>query len=249
MKQNLNLTKFSQYYQIYGTCGNDLHDIEVGRSLIELNRKLKNFQSVLSIISVQMLLSTMMCLVAIKTDWLSNFYSTTMTYLSFGLALVTLFIYCCVREICQKAFISYALLAVFTLCKSYLVSVFCISTSPEFILMTVMMTSAITVTLAYYAYNTKADVTVKNCIFFLISIAILLFTLFTFCSHNKLILVIFSCMGVILYSVYIVLDIQMMIADNSYTQEIDDYIYLTFMLYVDIIFFSVRILKLKSLEH
>jgi FtsH-binding integral membrane protein len=148
----------------------------------------------------------------------------------------------CVRELSRKVPVNYILLFTFTICKAYVVSSFTIVCDPQVVLMSAVMTTMITSALMSFAYKTRTDFTVYNSIMYIGIVILVLFGVYTFLTHIKMMNIIYSCLGVMLYSLYLVVDVQMMMGDKSYALEIDDYIFGALMLYIDIVNLFLRLL-------
>jgi FtsH-binding integral membrane protein len=245
MKQNL--CQYSQYQQIYGSCDNTNNDLEMnGQGFFELEMRLGFIRKVYGILSAQMLLTTFMCILSISIPSLAKFQieNPMFMYLSLMCAVAISIALCCCRQLSRKVPINYILLGSFTFCKGYIVSAICATTKPEIVLMAAFMTCGITIALTYYACTTKSDFTVLNSLLFICSCVMFMFGVFLMFSHVKILHIIYSCAGILLYSLYLVFDTQLIMGDKTYSLEIDDYIYGALMLYIDIIGLFLRILKL-----
>merc|ERR1711959_581961 len=123
---------------------------------------------------------------------------------------------------------NYALLGVFTLAESYLVGVTTLMYDTETVLMAVAITAGITVALTLFAFQTKYDFTTAGG-----------FLLFSKIAH-----VAFASLGALLFSCYLVYDIQIMMDGKRMQISPDDYVLAALNLYLDIINLFIYILQI-----
>jgi FtsH-binding integral membrane protein len=212
----------------------------------ELTMRLGFIGKVYGILSIQMLLTTLMCILSISSPSYAHFqiHNPAFIWLCLGGAIGIMIALCCFREIAMRVPSNYVLLSLFTLCEGYVVSAICAGTKPEIVIMAAVMTCAVTIALTIYAFTTKTDFTLSGGLLFVASTVMLLLGLFIMFTHNKVIYIIYSCAGVILYSIYLIYDTQLIVGDKELSIGIDEYIYGALMLYVDIINLFLHILRL-----
>ena len=83
-------------------------------------------------------------------------------------------------------------------------------------------------------------------LFFILSCILLLFGIFVFFTNNKIIHIVYSCLGVFAFSLYLIYDTQLIVGNHENKLEIDDYIIGATMLYTDIISIFVHLLSLLN---
>lgn len=232
----------------------DEDDLEMGSNKsIYFNTQLRLgfIRKVYGILSAQLLLTMLMCIISCTSKDFARFQlqNPAIFWISFGVSLITLIALSCFRSVARTVPTNYVLLLLFTVCEGYMVSFICSTTNPRIVLMAASMTCAITLALTYYACTTKTDFTMMGGLLFVFSIVLLLFGIFLMFTQNKVLHIIYSCLGVLLYSVYLIYDTQLIVGDKSRQLEIDDYVIGSLMLYMDIIGLFLHILKLlKSLD-
>lgn len=109
---------------------------------------------------------------------------------------------------------NYILLLVFTLCVSWMVSVACVKTEPILVLEAATLTFSVVAAITFYAFTTSTDFTVFGPILWILG--------FVFCTagflyrcfgyHTGLV---YSIIGVILFSFYLLFDTQMIMGGDS----------------------------------
>jgi protein lifeguard len=206
-------------------------------------------KKVYGILSFQMVLTTIMCVIAMIIPEYTKFQlaNSWLMWSCFIAGLVCIISLTCFRDLSRKVPINYLLLILFTLCEGYLVSFVCNLTEPRIVIMAASMTCFITLALTLYSCTTKKDFTIYGSIVFLLACVLLLFSIFFLFTQNKLIHIIVSCFGVLIYSFYLIYDTQLLIGNKQNAMDTEDYILCSIMLYLDIVNIFLYILDiLKS---
>ena len=112
----------------------------------------------------------------------------------------------CFHSLARKVPTNYILLSVFTLCEAYVVAFSCAAVNdPVTVIQAIFMTAGIVVALSLYAITTKTDFTAWGGLLFVLGAVFLLFSIFSFVFGPTMRLV-YCCIGVILFGVYLVFD-------------------------------------------
>jgi FtsH-binding integral membrane protein len=229
---------------------NDM-EMGVGKLDTDLTIRLGFIRKVYGILSIQLLITTLMCLLSISSPSYAKFQLENYgicVFCSIGTIITMISIVCC-SSVARKVPTNYIVLMAFTCFEGYLVSFLCAKTNPRLVLMAVALTCAVTTALTVYACSTKTDFTVLNSVLFIAVIVLLLFSLLVAFTHNKTLHVIYCCCGVFVYAIYLIYDTQLIIGNKEYSIEVDDYIYGALMLYIDIIYLFINLLQiLKSTD-
>ena len=159
------------------------------------------------------------------------------------LIILPIIIVCC-QGIMRQVPQNYIILFLFTLAESYCVAFICAYTRPEVVFMAAAMTCVMVVTLTLYAINTKTDITMQGGLFFILSAALFLFVIFSWFTRNSLIQIIIALICVVLFSLYIIYDTQIIMGNKQDMIQVDDYILGAFMIYTDIISLFLQLLKI-----
>ena len=151
---------------------------------------------------------------------------------------------CCGLD--KKVPINYILLTIFTICVSYIVSMTCLRYTPSSVFQAATLTAGVSIAITVYAATTKTDFTIFGPLIFIFGFvfaitSILFFSAFGSASH-----LMFSAVGVILFSFYLIYDTQMIIGGQNRKDalQLDDYIIASVMLYLDVINLFLYILSL-----
>lgn len=114
---------------------------------------------------------------------------------------------------------------------------------PGLVVEAAALTAAVTFLLTIYAIVTKNDFTVLfTFVFILILMLIACFIGFLFDNNSFGINVLVDVLVVLIYSIYLIVDTQLILGGHRIQLSIDDYIIGAIILYVDIIVLFIRIL-------
>ena len=174
-----------------------------------------------------------------------NFYSS-----GFFIAFISIFVivtivvcvmFSCFTDTARKFPINYILLLGFTLSMSFYCLVFCSFFETSDVIAAGLLTIAATVGLTVYAIRTKEDFTF--CGGFLFSFVFLL--VFSGCFYFWVgLTALWLLIGIMIYSLYIVYDTQLIMGQLGLKYNIDDYCLAALNLYIDIIYLFLKILQL-----
>lgn len=152
--------------------------------------------------------------------------------------------FCC--ELDRKVPINYAILSVFTISISYLVSLICCRYPPQIVFIAAFLTCAMVICLTVYAFTTKNDLTLCGPIFYLLPVLFICSILMSIFMGGMWRHTFSAMFGVILFSFFIIYDLQVIIKGGRYADkmDVDRYILAAMILYLDIINLFLEILKL-----
>lgn len=157
---------------------------------------------------------------------------------------VTIFVcimFSCFRDRARKVPLNYILLFSFTLCMSFYCFIFCAFFDPQDVIAAAMLTIAATVGLTVYAIRTTTDFSFLGG--FLFCFGFLFVFSFAFYFWIR-ITVIWLMLGVLIYSLYLIYDTQLIMQNVGMGYNIDDYCFAALNLYIDIIYLFLKILQI-----
>ena len=141
---------------------------------------------------------------------------------------------------------NYILLGCLTVCQAGLLYVNTYALNSK-ILIEASVLTAVMVTLAYvFAKQTRFDFTdPKFLIYFNLShLAALFLTWIVFPSSS----VIWAYLGALVMLIYIVVDLHMIMGDKNYKLTVDDHVYASMILYIDIVTLLLKIIEILKKE-
>uniref|UniRef100_A0A7S1P6E8 Uncharacterized protein n=1 Tax=Vitrella brassicaformis TaxID=1169539 RepID=A0A7S1P6E8_9ALVE len=146
---------------------------------------------------------------------------------------------------------NYILLGLFTVAEGFLIGVVCAVSDPAIVLVALSLTLGIVIGLTLFAFQTKYDFTGIGPYLFVCCIALfltgLVLMIMSACGlHFKWAHIIYAGLGVLLFSIYLVYDTQLIVGKKHYrfAFSVDDYCFAALMLYIDIIQIFLYILSI-----
>jgi FtsH-binding integral membrane protein len=207
-------------------------------------------RKVYGILSFQ-LLFTVAFICMTFSDTFAKFLLTNLAifYVCIALSLVVGIALICFKKVARTSPTNYILLAIWTFCESWMVATCSATYDPKSVMVAGVLTAGVTISLTYYACTTKTDFTfcggmlfAGSCIMFLMGIFFLIFGITT--SNFPLLNIVYCGFGVMLYSMYLIYDTQLVMGKFGAEYSIDDYILAAMMIYIDIIQLFLYILQL-----
>lgn len=148
----------------------------------------------------------------------------------------------CSRTLGRTVPINYILLGLFTLCMSYLLFLTCCSYTTQSVLLALGLTIAATVGLTVYAWTTKTDFTYCGGILFSLVFILFIAGIFSIFWWDYRLYLFYDCLGVVVYSIYLIYDTQLIVGEMGRKYQIDDYVLAVLNLYIDIVQLFLKIL-------
>ena len=201
-------------------------------------------RKVYGVLLVQLIITFGICCLSF-IEKIRDFVSshTLIYYLVAIVAFILIIILSCFKKVAKKVPINYILLFVWTLCEGYLLLTLCSYYSFKIVLMALGLTVGITVGLTIYACKTKTDFTMCGGLLFCFLIGFIFFGLFGF-WFGKWVYTLYCFLGVLLFSVYLIYDTQLVLKKFGVGYDIDDYVFAALSIYIDIINIFIYILSL-----
>lgn len=132
----------------------------------------------------------------------------------------------------------------FTATEGILVGVICSTYSLSSVLFAVMATSILVGCLTIYAQNTESDFTDMGPYLFVGCICLMMFGFFLLFVHAPFAHKIYCCLGILLFSFFLVYDTQLIMGGGHVQLEVDQYCSGALQLYLDVIQLFLYILQL-----
>lgn len=158
--------------------------------------------------------------------------------------IVVCIVFSCCRETARSVPTNYILLFSFTLCMSFYCFLLCSFYETKYVISAALLTFGATVGLTVYAAKTKTDFTFCGALLFAcIFILVLTGLLFWWVRGT----IIYLMLGVLIYSLYLIYDTQLIIGNKTYQYNVDDYCLAALNLYIDIIYMFIKILQIIAI--
>lgn len=235
----------SSEYNLYEPLLDKYEEEEIDKE-IQQNIRKGFIAKVYGILACQVLLLFLIVLLGFIN---STFHELLLTSKFIYILTFILFIMCILiiifnPHLLQKVPINYIILFIFTFSYSWWIALYTINFSPSIVLISIFLTLVTVVTLTIYAQMTKNDFSVIGGILinsFVLLLSCSLVLIFVDISLFNVIMVFF---GLIIFSLYLLFDVQLVIGKGQIKYGEDDYIFAALNLYIDIIGIFVRILEL-----
>jgi len=225
-------------------------DIESGNDMLVFSQTVRlNFiRKVYGILSAQLLVTIIICCLNVFTSvrrfsieniWL--FFTCLVLSLIISITLI------CFKQYARTSPTNYILLTIWTLLQSYCL-MFLSLFNVKIVLLSASLTIAVTLSLTYYAYTTEEDYTFMGGILFsmLANFIVVGVFMIAFPQFMEPINVLYSTIGVLLYSTYLIYDTQLIMGKYGVEYDIDDYIIAAMMVYCDILEIFLHILRILA---
>lgn len=141
--------------------------------------------------------------------------------------------------------INLVMLGLFTLCEAYLVACIAAITPVEITITAVAITGLLCAVLVLYAMQTRYDFTAMGGAL-LVTLFGLLFCgiLASFFPANRIVNIVYASIGAILFSCYLVYDVQILLSGKRMQLDPDEYVLAALSLYLDILNIFIFLLQL-----
>jgi FtsH-binding integral membrane protein len=221
---------------------------------LEVSARHGFIRKVLSILLLQLLVTFGVVAVFCLNEAAKNFLyepstGPTLLYSSIGVSLVSLLVLLCVPNMHRRHPHNLILLGCFTLGESVLVAAASTQVEPKLLMTAVGLTAGLVIVLMLFAVQTKYDFTGHHVYFILGLYFLMAFGLMMGLSgsNGDTMQSIYCWLGIVLFSGFLVIDVQLMIGKNSERQlSVDDYVLCAINLYLDILNLFLRILRMLN---
>merc|ERR1712048_73275 len=150
----------------------------------------------------------------------------------------------CCGDLHRKFPYNYALLGKFTVSESFFVGVISMQYDTQVVIMALCTTALVVAGLTAYAFQTKYDFTTFGGILFCSLFCLLGFGFMTMFIQNHVMEIMYSSVGALIFSCYLVFDIQLLMHGKRVQLSPDDYVFAALNLYLDIVQLFLHILRL-----
>jgi len=231
----------------------DFYDAETGgesRHLSALDFSEKTIRmgfirKIYSILMVQLLMTSGIIALFCLSIPVKEFVQTNhwLLFVAFGVTFAVMIALACSEDLRRKAPSNFILLAIFTVAEGFIVGTFATFFDAHSVLIAAGITTAVCLALTSFSFQSKYDFTAAGGMLFVCCICLLMFGfLAMFFPLGQLI---YSTLGALLFSAFLVYDTQLMIGGNhQYAVSPEEYIFAALNIYMDIIMIFMYILRL-----
>lgn len=227
---------------------NDLYQSVYGRDAVDhqVNDRRGFIKKVYALLCIQLMWTVIFIGIVVGIPEMRDGIQKTagLFYAALVITILLIIAIMCFKKVARKYPLNYICMFTFSLFESYIVAFISSYYDPYVVLSAILITFVVTVSLTIYAFKTKKDFTVCGGILVSVTVSLIMFGFLMIFFYQYYVNMLFCELAIILYSIFIVYDTQL-IAGGRY-QEItfDDYVVGALMLYVDIIGLFLYILSL-----
>ena len=169
-----------------------------------------------SIVSLQMLITTAITATVIFVDDVKHFFyaNVWVLYVLMAATFVIMLVLACCESVARSYPINMILLAVFTVCESFIVGAISSVYDTTTVLIAVGITAVVVLGITIFAFQTKIDFTGMGIYLFVASLVLLVFGIFAIFIRTNIMQIVYAALGALLFSFYLVFDTQMMLGGN-----------------------------------
>jgi len=204
-------------------------------------------RKVYGLLSIQLTISVGFIAVFVFSDGMKGFAraNSWLVWVAFGATFVVMIMLACCGDLRRQTPHNYILLFLFTLAESFLLGVISSMYKTEAVFIAVVITAIVCLALTLFAFQTKIDFTVFNGIAFVAVLVLMVFGICVSIWPNRTAMLIYSALGALIFSAYLVIDTQMMIGGTHSVQiSEEEYVFATLNLYLDIVQLFLFILQI-----
>ena len=202
-------------------------------------------RKVYGIILFQLIITTIVVYYAMTNELIMKYMYANVwpLYTSCVAAIILVIILIC-GQLTQVIPVNYFILIFITLLEAIMVSYTTIYFEPVSVLACAGLTMVIVFGLTMYACFTKRDITMMGGFLFCCSLLLIFLGFIGIFFRSHFYQMFLNSIGVLLMSLYLIYDTQLVIGNKRHLINIDDYIYAALLIYLDIISLFIRILRL-----
>ncbi|XP_032160905.1 protein lifeguard 1-like isoform X1 [Mustela erminea] len=171
------------------------------------------------------------------------------TYAILPAFFVVLIVLACCGKLRRQVPANYILLGLFTVLQGLLLGAISVFYNAEEILWATAATALVTLSLTLFALQTKWDFTMLNGILFVSLFVLLIYGILLLFIRSYWLHLLYAGLGTIIFSLYLVMDVQLMVGGRHHHSDLDpeEYVFAALNIYLDIINLFIFILQLIGL--
>lgn len=227
-------------------------DVEKGGSMhdfAERTVRLGFVRKVMGLLAAQLLLTTVIGAAFVSSPAIKGFVASNpwVLMLSLVVAFGIILTFTFSKAARQSHPLNLGLLFAFTSAEGVLVGAASATVSTDIVVLAFGLTAGLTAGLALYALTTKTDFTTAGAFLYSMLMVLIMASFVGFFVKTTAFNILVSSLGAIVFSVYIVHDIQMLMGgDHKYQLSPDEYVFGAISIYLDVLNLFLSILRILS---
>jgi len=207
-------------------------------------------RKVYSILSVQLLVTAIIAAPIVHMGRQFVQVHAPLIMLSSMMLVATMCVMMCAQDMIRKFPNNYIMLSVFTVCEGISIGAFCTAYTWQSVMLAAGVTGMVFLAMTAYAITTKTDFTgfgpyLVAAMFCLMGMSLVIMVMMMFGVAVNLLLMLYDLCGVMLFTMFIVYDTQLIVGGNHQASfSVDDYAFAALNLYLDIINLFINVMEL-----
>ena len=201
------------------------------------------------ILLYQLSICGVLIFLSMATEWYKNFIINNPSFLYIAIipCFIIVLLPCCFPKVFKIVPLNYILLTIFTIFMSYTVSIFTAFSKSQNVYVALILTIVMVIGLTIYAWRSEKDFTIYGGVLF-IALLLLICSSFLmwFFPRVTIVEIILDIIGLLIFSMYVIYDTQLLMQNKRYHYESDDYILAAMNLYLDIINIFIELLSIMN---
>lgn len=221
-------------------------DVETGHMEMSVVARHGFIKKVFGILCAQIFLTAMIGTIFVASDNVKSYVNANpwtlwlSIIMSFGLLIGLI----CFPSVQQTYPTNYILLGLFTLAEGFLIGAVVATYDVVPVLIAFFLTAGVTLGLTIFAMQTKIDFTVLSGVLFSALIVLILMGFLSIFLKTQFLNLLYAGGGTLLFSAYLVYDVQLIAGGRKYEFSVDDYVPAALAVYLDVINLFLFILRL-----
>ena len=155
----------------------------------------------------------------------------------------------CLKKFARRYPLNYIALFTFSVFESYIIAYICAFYQSIIVLCAALIALVVAFSLTIYAWKTKKDFTTCGGVLVSVTTSMVIFGIFMIFFHQNFASLIFCEIAIIIYSVFIVYDTQLIAGGRYQEISFDDYVIGSLILYVVIVGLFLYILSIVGAKN
>ena len=222
-------------------------------SPINIQSSVRNgfIRKVYGLLSIQLIITFAFVLLfqipAIKKNILTNIHLAGNILICSSISFLFLFlILVCCRNLSRTVPYNYIFLFAITLCEALSCAIVSACYSFEIVAISLFLTIISTLTITFYACTTKTDFSYLRVILYIISIQLFMAGITSILLRINILYMFYTYLSTIMVGIYLVYDTHLIMGKFGLAYSVDDYIFASLEIYIDIIRLFLLILRIVA---
>lgn len=177
-------------------------------------------------------------------EWCQTPTAAAVMWANFAVLIVTEIVLICCEGVRRKHPLNLFVLGIFTLSMSFFVGIIASTYEPDAVFTAAGATALIVLALTIFSFQTKWDFTGMAPYLFVIIVCFMIFGFFAAIFRSNTLNLVYACIGVLIFSMFLVYDTQLLIGGKRYQLNEEEYVFAALNIYIDVIQIFLYLLEI-----